>query len=142
MSKYRVTFKYDVDGEEKKASVLLEFEEEFEVGEIEDYIGDGIFTMITRDLKLSKDLIYLEETIKIEEELNLEGETKSRRGNILFTPTVYEGMQNLAKMHGTSFNDLLHEVSKEYLLERYEEVKFFSERQKGIEQIAKDLGLY
>lgn len=41
-------------------------------------------------------------------------ETRSKRGNILFTPSLYEDMRILAKAEGTSFNDLLNRISQEY----------------------------
>lgn len=41
-------------------------------------------------------------------------ETRSKRGNILFTPSLYEDMQILAKSQDTSFNDLLNRICEEY----------------------------
>ena len=39
-------------------------------------------------------------------------ETKSKRSNILFTPSVYEGLRILASLTDTSVNDILHELAK------------------------------
>lgn len=88
--------------------------------------------------------LFLEQGIDIEEltyvgsggvvDLDLDGETKSKRGNILFTPTVYEGMQILAELDGTSFNNLLHEVAKDYLIGRYKEVEEYKVKQEKIEK--------
>lgn len=88
--------------------------------------------------------LFLEQGIDIEEltyvgsggvvDLDLDGETKSKRGNLLFTPTVYEGMQILAELDGTSFNNLLHEVAKDYLIGRYKEVEEYKVKQEKIEK--------
>ena len=67
--------------------------------------------------------------------IDVSNEKKTKRGNLLFTPTVYEGMQILAEMHKTSLNDLLHEISKQYISERYEQIEFYKERQEEIDKV-------
>jgi len=51
-----------------------------------------------------------------------EEEKKTKRVNGLFTPSVYNDIQLLARIDDTSFNNLLHEIAKEYADSRREEL--------------------
>ena len=62
-------------------------------------------------------------------------EKKTQRGNILFTPSVYEDMQILAELEDTSFNNLLHELAKDYASKRADEIERYKKKQKLVEDI-------
>ena len=62
-------------------------------------------------------------------------EKKTQRGNILFTPSVYENMQILAELEDTSFNNLLHELAKDYASKRADEIERYKKKQKLVEDI-------
>lgn len=62
-------------------------------------------------------------------------EKKTQRGNILFTPSVYEDMQILAELEDTSFNNLLHELAKDYASKRADEIGRYKKKQKLVEDI-------
>lgn len=55
-------------------------------------------------------------------------ETKSKRSNILFTPSVYEDLQILSVVFDTSVNDILHELAKKYIEENSSLVNLYRER--------------
>lgn len=56
-------------------------------------------------------------------------ETKSKRSNILFTPSVYEDLRILSVIFDTSVNDILHELAKKYIEQNRKLVELFKERQ-------------
>ena len=62
-------------------------------------------------------------------------EKKTQRGNILFTPSVYEDMQILAELEDTSFNNLLHELAKDYASKRADEIERYKKKQRLVEDI-------
>ena len=65
-------------------------------------------------------------------------ETKSKRSNILFTPSVYEGLRILASLTDTSVNDILHELAKLYILDNEVKINAFKEKQAIIDEIQND----
>lgn len=62
-------------------------------------------------------------------------ETRSKRGNILFTPSLYEDMRILAKAENTSFNDLLNKLCQEYADNNREFIEAEREHQEHIEKL-------
>ena len=65
-------------------------------------------------------------------------ETKSKRSNILFTPSVYEGLRILASLTDTSVNDILHELAKLYISNNEVKINAFKEKQAIIDEIQND----
>ena len=65
-------------------------------------------------------------------------ETKSKRSNILFTPSVYEGLRILASLTDTSVNDILHELAKLHILNNEVKINAFKEKQAIIDEIQND----
>lgn len=54
-------------------------------------------------------------------------ETKSIKINLLFTPTVKNGLNMLARLHNTSINSIVHKLAEGYLEEHKEELEKVSE---------------
>lgn len=49
-------------------------------------------------------------------------ETKSIKINLLFTPTVKNGLNMLARLHNTSINSIIHKLAEGYLAEHKSEL--------------------
>lgn len=51
-----------------------------------------------------------------------ERETRSKRSNVLFTPTMYAAMQDLAAIKRTSVNGILNDLAADYIDQHQEEL--------------------
>ena len=65
-------------------------------------------------------------------------ETKSKRSNILFTPSVYEDLRILASLTDTSVNEILHKLAKLYISNNEVKIDAFKEKQAIIDEIHND----
>ena len=65
-------------------------------------------------------------------------ETKSKRSNIMFKPSVYEDLRILASLTDTSVNDILHELAKLYISNNEVKINAFKEKQAIIDEIQND----
>lgn len=54
-------------------------------------------------------------------------EKKTKRGNLLFTPSVYKDSQILAEIDGVSLNEYLHELAKGETEKRKKEITAWRE---------------
>lgn len=54
------------------------------------------------------------------------GETKTERVNLLFRPSVKEGLEKLAFVNKTSLNDLLNTISEEYISTHAAEIEKYN----------------
>lgn len=59
------------------------------------------------------------------------GETHSRRTNVLFKPSTYEAMQDLAAVDRTSVNHLLNKLAEGYIQENQEKLAKFRKIQEA-----------
>lgn len=53
------------------------------------------------------------------------GETRSRRTNVLFTPSMFNDLKDLAAMKRTSLNNLLNELAEQAIVENKEALDQF-----------------
>ena len=126
---------YEVDGSWERKLFDSGIELTFFINELDmsnaDYIVDDLSDISDKGTAL--DFILNED---VDDTVNATpNEKKTQRGNILFTPSVYEDMQILAELEDTSFNNLLHELAKDYASKRADEIERYKKKQKLVEDI-------
>ena len=125
---------YEVDGNWERKLFDSGIELTFFINELDldtDYIVDDLSDVDDKGTALG---FILDEDV--DDTVNATpNEKKTQRGNILFTPSVYEDMQILAELEDTSFNNLLHELAKDYASKRAGEIERYKKKQKLVEDI-------
>ena len=125
---------YEVDGNWERKLFDSGIELTFFINELDldtDYIVDDLSDVGDKGTALG---FILDEDV--DDTVNATpNEKKTQRGNILFTPSVYEDMQILAELEDTSFNNLLHELAKDYASKRAGEIERYKKKQKLVEDI-------
>lgn len=125
---------YDVDGKWERKLFESGIELTFFVNELDldtDYIIDDLSGLSDKGTALD----FILNEVDDDTANATPREKKTQRGNILFTPSVYEDMQILAELEDASFNNLLHELAKDYASKRADEIERYKKKQKLVEDI-------